>query len=207
MECFKDRHFMTELDEIASNRKTGRTGPDNGNLLSGRWCDLRYGNFPLCPLIVGNETLEPPDCNGFCLFTANALYLTLNFLRTDSSAHSRKRICFFNLLCRADKITLCNQGYEPGDIDLNRTTVNTGRVFALYAPQSLKFCHIRGKSERNLVKVAGTHLWILLGHWLTRDFHSFFHFHLTVPPFLAVCMYSSGPCIPFLRLNRCAVCQ
>ena len=80
---------VAALCKISCAGKTGRTGTNDGNSVS--VARRSYGFFGAEGIVpIGNETLKTTDANGLSLDTSDTLGFTLRFLRTNSTANSRK---------------------------------------------------------------------------------------------------------------------
>ena len=82
-------YVIAKLCKISCACKSGRTGTNDGNSVS---VACRFYGFFLTEGIVpvGNETLKATDSNRLSLDTSDTLGFTLRFLRTNSTANSRK---------------------------------------------------------------------------------------------------------------------
>ena len=130
MKCLKDRYLVAEFREITCTGKTGRAGTDDSDLDAVCLLRLlRYNTVLSGP--VSYETLELTDGDSLALDAADTLALALALLRADTSADSRKRGGSADDLCGLCVISFFYFFYECRDIDLNRTSLYTSRVFAV----------------------------------------------------------------------------
>ena len=130
MKCLKDRYLVAEFREITCTGKTGRTRTDDSDLDA--VCLLRLlRNNTVLSGPVSYETLELTDGDSLALDAADTLALALALLRADTSADSRKRGGSADDLCSLCVISFFYFFYECRDIDLNRTSLYTSRVFAV----------------------------------------------------------------------------
>ena len=130
MKCLKDRYLISKFREITCTGKTGRTGTDDSDLDA--VCLLRLlRNNTVLSRPVSYETLELTDGDSLALDAADTLALTLALLRADTTADCRKCGGLADDLCGLCVVSFFYFFYECRDIDLNRTSLYTSRVFAV----------------------------------------------------------------------------
>ena len=89
MEGFKNGYFIAKLCQVAGTGKSGRSGTDNGYLVAiGLFCLLRFDI--MLQRIICNESFQLTDRYRFSLDPADTFTFALGFLRTYTSADSRK---------------------------------------------------------------------------------------------------------------------
>ena len=118
---------------------------------------------------------------GHRFFSAAYVYtfsLTLFFLRTHPSTHSRQGRCFFQYFGSFKEISCFNLFDKSRDVNTNRTTLHTGRIGTVDATTGFHHCLFGRQTKIYFFIVAATFHCILLGHMDTRCHHSFFYFNL-----------------------------
>jgi hypothetical protein len=126
------------------------------------------------PFPIGHEPFQVADTYRIMLFGQNADDFALFILRADAAAYGGQGIGFFDLTRRFGKFPFSHQENKSGNIDFDRTTIDTFRFGA--GQTSFGFSHgqFRGQPKRHLIEILDPIFGFLGRHILPRYFHPFF---------------------------------
>ena len=122
-------HIVSHLGHVARERQSRGSRTDHRHLDAVLGRNFRNRNLSAFPLIIGCKTFQVTD--GHCFvphLQVDTLRLTLLFLRTDTSAHSRKCTGFLQRTGCFQKFSTLNVLDEARNINAHRTTFHTGRI-------------------------------------------------------------------------------
>ena len=163
MKRFKYCHFITKLCKISGASQSRRTGTDHCNFMPvGLLCADRFDI--MFQRIICNETLQLTDGDRLALDSADALPLTLGFLRAYTSANSRKRACLSDHFVGFLDISIFYFFDKSRNIDRNRTSLNTFRIFTIDASGCLFHRFFLIISKTNFFKVCCSYFRILFSY-------------------------------------------
>ena len=89
MQRLKNRHFVSQLRQIACRRQPRRACADHRNLVT-VGPGLLYGLLAVLPVPVRHEPFQTPDSHRITLDPAYAFALALALLRAHPAAHRRQ---------------------------------------------------------------------------------------------------------------------
>ena len=136
MQAFKDCYIIALCCQVTGTCKSCRTCSYNSHLgASRKFCSFGVFRFILCRICfqlfsmscipVCDKAFQTTDSNRFAFFPTYAVFLTLIFLRANSTAYTRQRTCRTDHLISALKVALCNLCNEFRDPNHDRTSMCT----------------------------------------------------------------------------------
>src|SRR5210317_175705 len=178
-----DGNVMAFDDAITGHGETRGSGADDGNFFAGRFRLRRQFPGAVFPLPVRTIAFQVADGHRFALFTKYTQALTLYFLGTDPAADCWQSIFAPQVADRRSDISFGDQVDKTGNIDTDRTALDTGRFLALQTSGRLFLSHLVGISRRYFKKISGPDLRVLLGHCYSGVRYRFCRFfrHVSLP--------------------------
>ena len=173
MKCFKYRHIISHLCQIACAGESGWSGTDHSYLMTVLFfCTFWFDVMLQC--IICHKTLQFSDGYRISFDTTDTLSFTLRLLRADTSTDCRKcgRLSD-DLVCFLD-ISFLYFLNKCRNIDRYRTSFDTFCIFTIQASCCLFHCLFLIISKTNFFKICCTYFWILFSDRYSH--HSFCHY-------------------------------
>ena len=118
----------------------------------------------VCHRVVCDKALQTADADCLALDGADALALTLAFLRADTTADSGQCGGFLDLGSSLEEFTLCDQSDKLRNLYADRAAGNAGLVLTVEAAGCLLDCHFSGIAGCNFLEVLIADVGVLFGH-------------------------------------------
>jgi hypothetical protein len=178
MESLVNGDGVACLGKIACAGQTCRAGTNNCHLVTVGFG--LHGSFgSVLVVVIGNKTLQTADAYGLALDAADALGLTLGFLRANTTANCGERGGEGDHLICTLEIALLHLLDELRNRYVYGATLYTNGVLTVETTVCLVDCLLCGVTESNFLKIARTNLGLLCGHRILFQRHIR---HITVPP-------------------------